>query len=283
MTKARTKPKVAQQATAGEQIKERNDTLPSFENAPVSEVACGATFVALKEFTTAHGGLFWSRIRDEFPEASHAAPLSTPTEGWFDQTLGLPLPRQWFTSKNKQGLIQLQGDCLFFNWRRIGEEDVYPRYNTVIANYKSYLTVFLDFLRELAIPIPSVTGCELTYVNHIPQEHGWKSVDDLSLVFRDMHWQKQAERFLPIPDNIAWKMQFPLPTTGVLTVSLSKGMRVKDRVPTLKLDLSAKATFQDKKFDDVWDWFDLAHQWIVRGFADITQEEMQRNVWKRIQ
>jgi len=255
--------------------------LPEFKNPPVSEVACGATFVPLKQFTTAHGGLYWSRIRGDFPETEHATPLSTPGQGWFDPKLGLPLPRQWFISKDKQGLIQLQGDCLFFNWRRVADTDLYPRYATVIENYKKYLATFLELLRDLAIPTPGVTGCELTYVNHIPQEHGWKSVHDLAVVFHDLHWRDRTGRFLPVPTNIVWKMDFPLPTTGTLTVSLARATRVKDQMPTLKLDLTARAAFQEVKFDDIWPWFDMAHEWIVRGFADLTQEEIQDKVWKR--
>jgi len=28
-------------------------------------------------------------------------------------------------------------------------------------------------------------------------------------------------------------------------------------------------------------WFDLAHEWIVRGFTDLTEKEMQETIWKR--
>jgi uncharacterized protein (TIGR04255 family) len=257
------------------------NNFPDFKKPPVSEVACGATFVGSKDFTVAHLGLFWARIRDEFPEAAHAAPLATPADGWIDQNLGLPLPRQWFISKNKQGLIQLQGDCLFFNWRKIAEDDVYPRYDSVIASYRRYLSTFLEFLRDVSIPVPAVTGCELTYVNHISQEDGWKSVHDLPVVFRDMHWQNDSGRFLPIPRNLSWRMQFALPTAGVLTASLSHAVRVKDQVPTLKLELSAKAALPNKTFDDIWSWFDVAHEWIVRGFVDLTQHDIQRRTWGR--
>jgi uncharacterized protein (TIGR04255 family) len=276
------KGKIAQQfiATANGKVT-GDDTDPRFDRPPVGEVACGATFGRLPRFTTAHGGLFWSRIHDEFPESEHAAPMATPTQDWIDASSGLPLPRQWFISKDKQGLIQLQGDCLFYNWRRIEENSAYPSYKSVVASYKKYSAVFRDFLRDLNFPTPVVTGCELTYVNHIPQEHGWESIDDLSNVFRDLTWRKDSGRFLPTPRDLSWGMHFSLPTAGTLRVSLSPGTRVRDQMPTLKFELSAKVALQAKSFDDIWEWLDLAHQWIIRGFVDLTQEEIQYKVWKR--
>lgn len=273
--------RAAKSARAGPTHMGAEGDLPSYEKPPVSEVACGATFAAIKQFTTAHGGLFWSRIRDEFPEAEHAAPLATPAEGWFDSNLGLPLPRQWFISKDKQGLIQLQGDCLFFNWRRINDDDVYPRYGSVVRSYREILSAFLAYLSEMQFPTPAVTGCELTYVNHIPQTDGWKSANDLSSVFRDFIWNPALGRFLPTPKSAAWKAQFPMPSGGILTASLAQATRVRDQMPTLKFELSAKKTFQEKPFDDIWSWLDEAHEWIVRGFSDLTQDEIQRKVWKR--
>ena len=32
----------------------------------------------------------------------------------------------------------------------------------------------------------------------------------------------------------------------------------------------------------MWNWFDLAHEWIVRGFADLTTEKIQQNIWRRL-
>lgn len=255
--------------------------LPSFKNPPVSEVACGILFSRLENFTTAHGGAFWTRIRNDFPQTEHAPPIVTPSAMSIDQALGFPLPRQWFISKDKQGLLQLQGDCLFYNWRRLNDSDVYPRFETVLDCFQRYLGEFINFLAESGLPSLTITGCELTYVNQIPQEHGWKSQADLGKVFRDMYWSPSQHEFLPTPKETGWQMEFPLPTEGTLTASLISARRVRDNVPTLKLDMSAKVNGEARPLENVWAWLDEAHEWIVRGFADLTQADFQREAWKR--
>jgi hypothetical protein len=59
-------------------------------------------------------------------------------------------------------------------------------------------------------------------------------------------------------------------------------MRVRDQMPTIKLEIQAKTPMADKSVDDSWDWYDLAHEWIVKGFADLTQEPFQQSAWKRL-
>jgi uncharacterized protein (TIGR04255 family) len=257
--------------------------LPDYANPPVSEVACGISFEPLKRFLLPHVGLYWARIRDAFPMCEHAAPLVTGTDpGWMDSATGLPLPRTWFITPNKDRLIQLQGDCFYYNWRRLGENDVYPRYHRLIGAYKELVGGFLTFLNENQISPPSVTGCELTYVNHIPQEHGWTSAADLSKVFKDYCWTQEGGRFLPPPTSATWKVQFGMPNdSGNLTVNVVPATRVKDQMPTLKLEITARMKAADKSVDETSDWFDIAHEWIVRGFADLTQEEVQKTAWKK--
>jgi uncharacterized protein (TIGR04255 family) len=260
------------------------DRLPDYGNPPVSEVACGISFEPLKQFLLPHVGLYWARIKDKFPICEQAAPYSArPEPGWIDSATGLPLPRLWFITENSEGLIQLQGDCFFYNWRRLGDEGVYPRYQRVIATYRECLTGFIAFLSEQKIAPPSVTSCELTYVNHIPQEQGWDSTAQLSKVFTDFCWSQRSNRFLPPPKNLTWKVQFPLPDNkGNLTVDVQPAKRVKDQMPTLKFEISAKNRSPSNSIADTWAWFDLAHDWIVRGFADLTQEDFQRRAWKKI-
>lgn len=257
--------------------------LPDYANPPVSEVACGISFQPLKRFLFPHVGLYWARIRNAFPTCEHAAPLSASNEaGWLDSVTGLPLPRSWFIAPNKQRLIQLQGDCFYYNWRRLGDEDAYPRFHNLIGEYKEHLTGFLAFLKDNEIPPPSVIGCELTYVNHIPQEQGWTSPADLSRVFKDYYWSTSDGRFLPPPKSATWKIQFGMPNdNGDLTVTVIPALRVKDQMPTLKLEILAKLRTADKSVEETSAWFDLAHEWIVRGFADLTQEEFQKTAWKK--
>ena len=45
---------------------------------------------------------------------------------------------------------------------------------------------------------------------------------------------------------------------------------------------TARGQTVDKGKKQMWNWFDLAHEWIVRGFADLTTEKIQQNIWRRL-
>jgi hypothetical protein len=38
---------------------------------------------------------------------------------------------------------------------------------------------------------------------------------------------------------------------------------------------------KDKSPEGMWTWFDLAREWIVRGFTDLTGEEVQKQIWRK--
>jgi hypothetical protein len=122
----------------------------------------------------------------------------------------------------------------------------------------------------------------LTYINHIPKGSGWETIDDLPKIIRDFTWQKEKHRFLPNPTNIAWQVRFELPDNkGWLNVKLSQATRKADGVPSLILELTAKGFGEEKTEEAMRKWFDLAHEWIVRGFTDLTGTEIQETIWKR--
>jgi hypothetical protein len=49
----------------------------------------------------------------------------------------------------------------------------------------------------------------------------------------------------------------------------------------LLLELTVRGIGQFKSHEQMWEWFDLAHKWIVYGFADLTSKEVQKEIWKR--
>jgi uncharacterized protein (TIGR04255 family) len=54
----------------------RTSTPVKFDRPPVAEVACGILFGTTVPLRAAHIGLYWQRIRDEFPRIEEAPPLS---------------------------------------------------------------------------------------------------------------------------------------------------------------------------------------------------------------
>ena len=262
---------------------ESTNSLPSYENPPVIEVACGIKFKKIKEFKAPHFGLFWDKLRKKFPSCQHAPTLGFPDPSETEPTFELPLPRIWFINKEKNGLIQLQENIFLYNWRKMQPEESYPRYDTVIKAFQNNLKMFTEFIEDEKLGSLEPIDCELTYINDIVKGEGWDTVADIHKVVPELDWRLNDSRFLPEPRNLGWKTIFALPEDkGRFIVKLDKVARKIDSQPMLRLEISARGLGVDKSLDAVWAWFEIAHEWIVRGFTDITSEEIQKSIWRRI-
>ena len=255
------------------------DPLPSYKHPPVDEVVCGFRFEPLPQLKVPHIGLLWEKFRQEYPVLRHAIPIVSGTSLPVDETTGVPLPRIWFISKADNELVQFQLDRFYYNWRQRGDD--YPRYPSIIKKFEKAKSQLDAFTNELELGTIAPLECELTYINHVPIGQGWKSIDDLGDVIRGFTWQKARHHFLPNPANVACQVRFELPDgKGSLNVKLNQAKKV-DGVYGLVLELAAKGLGEEKTGKAMRDWFDLAHEWIVRGFTDLTAKEMQENIWKR--
>jgi hypothetical protein len=56
--------------------------LPSFENPPVSEVALGVEYSPLENWRSAHGGLYWAEIKQNYPSTEIQPPLPSQIEAF---------------------------------------------------------------------------------------------------------------------------------------------------------------------------------------------------------
>jgi uncharacterized protein (TIGR04255 family) len=259
--------------------KGKSQNMPDYKNPPVIEVVCGISFEKIEKFRGQHLGLFWQKVRNEFPLCEHALRLE-----FNPQPIDLAnyLPRMFFINEKQNMLIQLQDDKFFLNWRRVQQEEAYPRYNRIIKAFKTNLHIFQKFLEEEKLGSVNPIKCELAYINHIPKTEGWESLDDIHEVFRDFAWSSN-ERFLPPPDGLGGQATFSLPKQkGHLNVTLQHGARKIDKNPILILQLTATGLGADKSMDAVWEWFEVAHEWIVRGFTDLTGAKIQKDIWQRI-
>jgi uncharacterized protein (TIGR04255 family) len=260
-------------------------TFPSYQNPPVIEVVCGIRFERIEQFKAPHVGLFWQEVRNDYPICQHAPPLGFPPEpSTSDIDLGFPfpLPRVWFVNEQKSGLIQIQQDRFLFNWRKMHEKESYRRYKNVIDAFKVNFEVFGKFLEKEGLGPPKPIECELTYINHILKGEGWESIPEIREVIPDLNWRSANKRFLPEPRHLGWRVSFALPEDkGLLHVKLDHGLRKIDNRPVFILDLTARGLGADKSLDTVWNWFELAHEWIVWGFTDLTSPETQKAIWQR--
>lgn len=264
-------------------------TLPDYEKPPVVEVVYGVLFKPLESLLAPHLGLLWTRLGPEYAKCEEVPPIPQVIERFEEAdepeiqvTNVAPLARAWFIHSDDTAVIQVQRDRFLCNWRKIRAENPYPRYETLVGCFKERLGQFESFLEETALGRVEPLQYELTYINHIPHGEGWDTLGDLGKVLNDFCWREDATRFLPAPDSINLRTSFVLPNRdGRLHVSVRNATRKKDRVATVLVELTARGIPTERSREAMWSWFDLAREWIVRGFADLTAADLQTKAWGR--
>lgn len=269
----------------------KSSPLPDYERPPVIEVVYGMQFSPLHELRTPLIGLFWQTLKTDYPKFKEM-PVLAPVIERFDQegkteqpTLELlqeaPLPRIFFLDAQENWVMQLQNDRFLHNWKRVNDDDVYPRYDAVSDRFFEAWDRFGEFCKSEGISRPRLNQLELTYINHIPVHLKSTVGEEITRIFPDIVWRKNHE-FLPLPESLSWKTSFLLPNNqGRLHVSLRHATRIKDKTPTLLLELTARGIPSAHELPQIKSWFSLSREWIVRGFSDLTNLEVQRSVWAR--
>lgn len=255
------------------------DKLPSVERPPLSEVVYDLKFEPLSDFKAPHFGWYWERIADEYPNIDQKIPIGWPRQG--EQLNTMPIPRVWFLDGKGQTLIQVQDDRFIFNWRKTEDDNEYIRFSKLFPKFKENFSVFSEFLKEKNIGEIKPDSCELAYINQIPKSAVWDSYSEIQRVLPDLSWRNHPGRFLGGPEKFLWKMEFPLSEDfGRALVKVQSGTRRIDEQPLIMLELRVSGLGEDKSLDAIWRWFDMAHEWIVNTFFDITSPEMH-DYWGR--
>lgn len=263
--------------------------IPDFKNPPVIEVVCGVQFARLPKLIVPYFGMLWEKYKREYSICEQTTPIQPTFErfgGSSNISLTLsetpPLPRIWFVNQEDDSIIQVQQDRFLHNWRKRTPDDQYPRYNNVIEKFKVHYSTFLSFIGENGIGSVKPNQLEMTYVNHIPKGEGWESLGDIGNVFKDFNWNTSNREFLPEIDDLNIRFTFKLPNDeGRLHIKVFKGLLKESGKSLLRLDVAATGMPKDNSNQGMWNWFDQARQWIVRGFADFTDSEIQKTIWNR--
>lgn len=268
-----------------------NQHLPEYEKPPVIEVVCGVHFQQLEGLLAPYLGSLWEKLKPDYPECKEVAPLApvierfdAPAKSQMTFVELPPMARTWFVHKNETGIVQVQRDRFLHNWKKVREQDEYPRFAKVITLFKERLATFEDFLNEQSLGGLQPLQYELTYVNHIPRGEAWSTLADTGNVFPDFKRRNRDSRYLPEPETINWRTSFLFPEkVGRLHAVIRNAIRTEDQTPIIQLELTARGMPHSGTRDAMWSWFDLAHTWIVTSFTDLASETVRKNVWRQIQ
>jgi len=260
--------------------------LPEFDRPPLDEVVLGVQFEPLEKFRSGHLGLYWSRVKSRYPTTDDQPPLlhikeKPEVEPQQPPTVMLQLPsipRCWFVDESKTLLIQLQQDRFIRNWRQVEGDEAYPRFPRLAQDFRREWEVFLAFLSDENLGEAKVNQCELTYVNNVERGSGWNELSDLPKVFSLLRAPKEGG-FLPPPELMSWELRYKLPDgRGRLRAQMTPVFRARDMKMALQLNLTVRGAPAGASPEQVFAWFDLAHEWAVRGFCELTEPSM-RQLW----
>jgi uncharacterized protein (TIGR04255 family) len=261
--------------------------LPAFEGPPVIESLLGVQFVPVERFSAIQAGLFWNDIRSDYPTAESRPSLEPMPEdfGMKAPRIGIQLVtepdfRYWFIDNSSTQLIQIQKDRFIRNWRRVRPNDLYPHYDTLRPKFEEDWQRFCAFLERERLGKPNVNQCEVTYVNHVPKGAGWEKFGEVDKVVTLLS-PTEARTFLPPPEIVHLNCRYLMgEKQGHLQVTIQPVLRQQDATEVLQLTLRARGRPASTDVADVLAWFDMGHEWIVRGFADLTTPDMHR-AWRR--
>ena len=268
-------------------------THPQFTKPPVTEVVISADMEPINGWGIPFLGLYWARIRDEFPKYQVLPPAALEIER-FDEKPPLPAAgisfelnaelndaRCWYFTKEGTDLIQVQNNRFIQNWRKVTGEEAYPGYERLRPAFQRRYKGFLSFLNDEALPAPKVLQVEMSYINEIEPGEGWESARDLDQLVAP--WSgKFTEGFLPSPYGARLAASFEMPNNkGRLHVVILRAVRGRDGKEILQFRLVARVRPESSADDHVLAAIDVARDWIVRGFADWTTPKMHK-IWGRI-
>jgi uncharacterized protein (TIGR04255 family) len=267
--------------------------LPDFTNPPLNEVVLSIQFASLTGLRSAYIGLFWERIRSEYPSVSEQAPIQAAYETFgipnqvrpsvqIEMLMTPPLPRYWFERPNAPDLLQIQHDRILHNWRQQTDNSrVYPRYEAVKASLEREVAVFQKWLSEEGVGKIEPNQCEVTYINIIPtgedkHEHLERITPLWAGAFSASH-SNALERA-----HVQTTFLFSVDDTpaGRVYVSFQPSILPSDGSPIFRMEVTARGRPRGESLADAISFLDLERDQVVRTFAAVTTQEMHK-LWGR--
>jgi uncharacterized protein (TIGR04255 family) len=259
-----------------------------FQQPPINELVIGVYFEQpVFSLRAEHVGLFWSRMRREFPTIQQQPPVATPSLGntFSIEITGsdelFPMPRFWISSKDEATLLQVQKNAFLLNWRK--RETAYPHFEFVKAAFDKYLLMFEEFLRvELNTSTPNVQIAELTYINVIESGEYWRGPLDTSTVIPGFHVAGGSVEALGPPEFNQVATQRVATDMMLTTAIRSARQSSAEGKPVLVFEFRGVGLLGSADREDVDSWFGRAHDAIGCCFKTLTSPDIQKRYWRPV-
>jgi uncharacterized protein (TIGR04255 family) len=265
--------------------------LPDFDNPPVVETVLSAQFEKLTAMRSVHLGLFWQRVRDEFPNTEErpalppvleqaTEPVPQAVQLRFEPQEPLPLQRLWLLNASGTEMMQMQNDRFIKNWRKSEANAEYPHYTPVIKPaFDRDFQKFQTFIADEKLGEIKINQCEVTYVSHIIAGEGWVKRDEIEKIFT-FSKQPFAEPYPGRAEEVAYRARFPIlgPNNewiGRLHLDLQPAVSLSDNRQMYAMNLTARGMYGTGI-----EFFDIGRRWIVKSFEHLTTEHMHE-IWRK--
>jgi uncharacterized protein (TIGR04255 family) len=153
---------------------ERPPHLPDYRNPPIDEVVVGVQFLPITNFQDVHVGLYWQKVRSDYPRTETQPRLEGPIETAGPPkasvpTLSIPFAptqaRTWLISEADDYLIQIQNTRFLQNWRY--RQAQYPHFEAILELFEDHYQKFRDLLSDEGLQEPTVQQIEVSYINWV--------------------------------------------------------------------------------------------------------------------
>lgn len=256
------------------------------------ETVLGVQFEALSSFTSAHLGLFWNSLDEDWSVVEDAAPIEPVAEqldqDWHEgigrnlnlQLISTPSIRLRITNPKQRRMIQVQNNRFHCNW--LGPKGgPYPTYDVLRPEFDAAFARFIRFINEHRLGEVKPNQWEVTYVNYIPKDTVWKTHEDWSSLFRSLHMPKESLSCGAL-ESISGQWHYQIePQRGRLHVQLQHGVKeLYEGGPSeemIIMTLTARGPASSEMAlttSGSWqDGLDIGRRSIVNSFVELTSQD----------
>lgn len=248
-------------------------------NPPVAETAIGFYFQKLEGWNVLHHGALWKKFRTRYPDHEFLPPvLDIPLQPNIMFDLSSMPVRVGFVDKTKTQLVQTQNGLLLHSWRKTADRSEYQRYETIRSHLREDWTTLKAFLREMSLPNPTVTRCQMDYFNHLIRGEEWQDFSDLPKIFtvwRGLQHPAAEGNLQMASFTVSYRLD-----RGTVNFVVQPAIRSLDGKEIIQFTLSSSIVPTNSEDEELFGCLDECHNKAAQAFIDFTTDEA-RERWKQ--